>query len=484
MTNWNFNNSFAQLPEQLFSHVHPVAVKAPKKILLNSTLAKELDLDFSALSEEEIAALFSGNILPLGTEAIAQAYAGHQYGNFAMLGDGRAIVLGEHLTKNGQRVDIQLKGSGPTPYSRQGDGRAALGPMLREYLISEAMHALNIPTTRSLAVTATGEEVRRATLLPGAILTRVATSHIRVATFEYVATLNDANVLKRLTEHTIARHYPEIKDADNSSLELLKAVMQRQITLITHWMRVGFIHGVMNTDNMAISGETIDYGPCAFMNAYDPTTVFSSIDHYGRYAFGNQPKIAQWNLARFAETLLPLLHEEPKKALQLASDVINNFPLLYGKAWMAMMREKIGLFGEEKEDEILVHELLALMQTNQADYTNTFRELMKEVLPENKLFQEKDFLNWHLRWKARLSHSNESWVASVEMMRRNNPAIIPRNHKVEEVLEEASVNENLVPLENFLEVFSTPYDDNQSCVAAYQNPPVDGDEHYQTFCGT
>ncbi len=484
MIGWNFDNTYARLPEIMFSRVNPISVKAPKKILLNDQLVEILGLNFSSLSEKEIADLFSGNVIPEGAEPIAQAYAGHQYGHFTMLGDGRAIVLGEHITPGNQRVDLQFKGSGRTPYSRQGDGRAALGPMLREYLISEAMYALNIPTTRSLAVVTTGEEVLRETRLPGAILTRVASSHIRVATFEYAATLNDKNILQEMVKYTIRRHYLDIENAENPALELLKAVMHRQIDLIVHWMRVGFIHGVMNTDNMAISGETIDYGPCAFMNVYDPETVFSSIDRYGRYAFANQPRIAQWNLARFAETLLPLLHDEQEKSVQIATDIINSFPLLYQKKWETMMRKKLGLFGEEKEDKILIIDLLQWMQQNKADYTNTFLALMQETLPEDLLFKKESFLGWHQRWKTRLAGNKESWMSSINLMRMNNPAVIPRNHKVEEVLAEASVNSNLIPFNNFLEILSKPYENNQPHIAEYQTPPEKSDEDYQTFCGT
>lgn len=476
MNGWNFDNTYARLPERMFSRVNPVPVKSPKKVILNDELARELGLDFSKLSEKEMANLFAGNVLPEGAEPIAQAYAGHQYGHFTMLGDGRAIVLGEHLTPQNQRVDIQFKGSGRTPYSRQGDGRAALGPMLREYLISEAMHALNIPTTRSLAVVGTGEPVVRETLLPGAILTRVATSHIRVATFEYVATLNDLHLLKEMVKYTINRHYPELKESENPPLELLKAVMQGQIILVTHWMRVGFIHGVMNTDNMALSGETIDYGPCAFMNTFNPGTVFSSIDRYGRYAFGNQPKIAQWNLARFAETLLPLLHAVPEKSVQMATDIINSFPAFYQKEWLGMMRKKLGLLVEESEDESFVYDLLQLMLDNKADYTNTFQALMKEVLPEEELFKKEKFLVWYQRWKAR--------IPSVEVMQAHNPLVIPRNHTVEEVLKAASAHGNMEPFKKFMGILSRPYEDNQPDIALYQAPPEYGDEDYQTFCGT
>ncbi len=480
---WNFDNSYARLPETMFSHLSPVPVRAPKLILLNNKLAENLGLYFSNLSETEAAILFSGNALPIGAEPIAQAYAGHQYGNFTMLGDGRAIVLGEHITPDNKRVDIQLKGSGRTPYSRQGDGRAALGPMLREYVISEAMYALNIPTTRSLAVVTTGEEVFRNTSQPGAILTRVAASHIRVGTFEYIAMLDDVEILKKMVNYAIDRHYPHLKEVENPALELLKAVIEKQIILITHWMQVGFIHGVMNTDNMTISGETIDYGPCAFMDAYDPKTVFSSIDRHGRYAFGNQPEIAKWNLTRFAETLLPLLHESQEAAIQIAENVLSDFSENYRKHWLAMMRNKLGLFKQENEDEALINDLLFWIQENKADYTNTFRGLISKKFPVDNKFQDEKFKLWHQRWQARLSRNASSLEYSFELMRANNPAVIPRNHKVEEALKAASEAGDLTLLNRLLEVLSAPYEDLSADYADYQTPREPGCA-YKTFCGT
>lgn len=483
---WHFDNSYAQLPEIMFSRLNPVPVQAPKIVLLNNVLAQNLGLDFTHLSEYEKAALFSGNNLPSGAEPIAQAYAGHQYGNFVILGDGRAIVLGEHLTPNNERVDIQLKGSGQTPYSRRGDGRAALGPMLREYIISEAMHALGIPTTRSLAVVATGEAILRETSLPGAILTRVAVSHIRVGTFEYAAAQGYSEILKTMVNYAIHRHYPHLKDADNPALELLKAVMDTQITLITHWMRVGFIHGVMNTDNMTISGETIDYGPCAFMDTYDPQTVFSSIDAHGRYAFGNQPRIALWNLTRLAEVLLPLLHDVQAKAIAIAEETLGCFSVQYQQHWLAMMRKKLGLFEEEASDEILIDDLLLWMHENHADYTNTFRTLMMSMneLPSDSLFHVKQFQAWYQRWQTRRSRNIESLASSLTLMRANNPIIIPRNNKVEEALKAASVEKNLTPLHDLLNVLSKPYADEHSDLSAYQMPAESGQCAYKTFCGT
>lgn len=461
---WNFNNSYARLPEIMFSRLNPVPVCAPKLILLNKNLAKNLELNFSDLTEKELAALFSGNSLPKGADPIAQAYAAHQYGHFTVLGDGRAILLGEH-----NRFDIQLKGSGQTPYSRQGDGRAALSPMLREVIISEAMFALGIPTTRSLAVVATGENVYRGENLPGAILTRVAVSHIRIGTFEYIAMLNDIELLKTMVNYSIDRHYPHLKEVENPALELLKAVMEKQIILIIHWMRVGFVHGVMNTDNMTISGETIDYGPCAFMDAYDPATVFSSIDRHGRYAFGNQAKIAEWNLSRFAETLIPLLHESQEKAIEIVKEVLGNFSALYQKNYLSMMRNKLGLLGEEHEDEVLINDLLFWMQETKADFTNTFYSLMTGNFSRDE--------SWNQRWQARLS------AGSYELMRANNPAVIPRNHKVEEALKAASIDNDLTLFNRLLEILSKPYENNYQDLADYQSPAELGCG-YQTFCGT
>ncbi len=482
-TAWNFDNSYVRLPEKMFSHLSPVPVRSPSVILFNHILAANLGLDFSHLSKTGTAALLSGNVLPVGADPIAQAYAGHQYGHLTMLGDGRAIVLGEHITPDNQRVDIQLKGSGRTPYSRQGDGRAALSPMLREYIISEAMYALGIPTTRSLAVVATGEDVFRNTSQPGAILARVASSHIRVGTFEYIATLGNIEILKKMVNYTIDRHYPYLKEVKSPALELLKAVIEKQIVLITHWMRVGFIHGVMNTDNMTISGETIDYGPCAFMDAYDPKTVFSSIDRYGRYAFGNQPEIAQWNLTRFAEALLPLLHESQETAIQIVEDVLGDFPASYQKHWSAMMRNKLGLFKQENEDDRLINDLLFWMQENKADYTNTFRALISKNLPVGKVFQDEKFKLWHQRWQARLSRNACALESSFQLMRANNPAVMPRNHKVEEALKAASEKGDLTLLNRLLDILSKPYEDFRSDDMSYQTP-LDAGCVYKTFCGT
>ena len=428
---WNFDNSYTLLPKQLISKVLPTTVKNPNIIIINHSLAQQLGLNFSSLNNNQLARLFTGNDIPEGSDPLAQAYAGHQFGHLVILGDGRAIVLGEHITPTNQRYDIQFKGSGRTPYSRGGDGKAALGPMLREYIISEAMYHLNIKTTRSLAVATTGENVMRETVLPGAILTRVAESHIRVGTFEYVAIKQDIQTLKKLLQYSIERHYPEIKDLDKQAPEFLKLVLEKQIDLITDWMRVGFIHGVMNTDNMAISGESIDFGPCAFMDYYNPKTVFSSIDHHGRYAFGNQPSIAQWNLARLADAILPLLDEDQNKAIEVGEGIIHSFKEKYEKKFHKMMKKKLGLITDEADDVILIQELLDTMEKNNLDYTNTFRDLM------NNKINNETLKNFHAKWKIRIDKQNRSHEEVLTLMRNANPVVIPRNHKVEESLKEA-----------------------------------------------
>jgi len=479
---WHFDNTYSRLPKVMSSQLNPIPVKNPKLTIFNHDFSKELGLDFSSLNNNQIASIFSGNLLPKESKCIAQAYAGHQFGYFTMLGDGRAILIGEHLSKNNKRFDIQFKGSGKTPYSRNADGRAALGPMLREYIISEAMHSLGIPTTRSLAVVKTGENVIRETPLPGAILTRVAASHIRVGTFQYVTATEDEKNLKTLFDYTIDRHYPKIKDSKTPAIDLLKIVMEKQTKLVVDWMRVGFIHGVMNTDNMAISGETIDYGPCAFMDAYDPETVFSSIDHNGRYAYFNQPGITKWNLARFAETLLPLIDKNKDKAIKIATEIINNFDEIYKKNWLEMMRKKLGLIGEKNNDEKLINNLLSLLHEQKADYTNTFCSLMNEDVQNDKIFNNKEFIDWHQKWKECLAKNNNSTEESLKLMRSVNPIVIPRNHKVEEVLEAAN-KDDLNPFHDFLKVLEKPYE-NQIKNNNYQSPAPPSEKKYQTFCGT
>ena len=466
----------------MLSRLIPIPVKAPEVFIFNHSLSREMGLDFSNISSEDLALIFSGNLLPKGSDAIAQAYAGHQFGHFTMLGDGRAIVVGEHISKNNKRFDIQFKGSGKTPYSRNADGRAALGPMLREYIISEAMHNLGISTTRSLAVVKTGEAVMRETPLQGAILTRVASSHIRVGTFQFTLISKDKNDLKTFFDYTVERHYPHIKDSKTPAIDLLKIVMKKQIQLITDWMRVGFIHGVMNTDNMTISGETIDYGPCAFMDTYDPETVFSSIDYHGRYAYFNQPSIARWNLERFAESLIPLIDDNKDKAIEMATEVINTFAEKYKKSWFEMMHKKLGLLGDNSKDENLIIDLLSWMHQNKADYTNTFCFLMNENIQENKIYKNQGFISWKKQWLERLKLQNNSPEKSLKLMRSANPLVIPRNHKVEEVLKEAN-NGDLNPFINFLKVLEKPYE-KQTKTNNYQFPAPSSEKKYQTFCGT
>ena len=478
---WRFDNTYVHLPKIMLSKLTPVPVKSPKLVVLNDEYSKELGLNFSIINNDSIASLFAGNFLPEGSEPIAQAYAGHQFGYFTMLGDGRAILIGEHLAKNNKRVDIQFKGSGITPYSRNADGRAALGPMLREYIISEAMHGLKIPTSRSLAVVETGEKVMRETLLPGAILTRVASSHIRVGTFQYTAMRNDTKILKELLTYTIKRHYPELKNNKNPALALLKVVIEKQIELVMNWMRVGFIHGVMNTDNMTISGETIDYGPCAFMDTYDPKTVFSSIDHHGRYAYGNQPDITNWNLLRFAETLIPLINKKEDKAVEIIKDTFNKFTKVYKESWLNMMRKKLGLFGEKNKDENLINQLLSWMSQNNADYTNTFCYLMKEDFVKDKSFQNSSFKKWYKEWRNRIKQNKKPDNLSLNLMRFTNPLVIPRNHKVEETLDAANKND-LTPLHNLLKVLKKPYE--RPKIKEYQITPPTSGKMYKTFCGT
>ena len=479
---FNFNNTYINLPKAFYTELSPVPVRKPEMVTFNAPLASDMGLDFSGISTDAKAALFGGNNMPKGAEPLAQAYAGHQFGHFTMLGDGRAIVWGEHITPSGQRLDIQFKGSGPTPYSRGADGRAVLGPMLREYITSEAMHALNIPTTRSLAVVTNGEKVYRETGLPGAILTRIASSHIRVGTFEYAALQQDKGTIQKLVNYTIDRHYPWIKEEHNKTLSLLKAVIEKQADLITHWMRVGFIHGVMNTDNVTLSGETIDYGPCAFMDAYNPRTVFSSIDHMGRYAYANQPNIAQWNLARLAETMLPLLDDEIENAADTIEEVVNGFGALYKDKWLSMMRAKLGLFGARAEDESLITDLLGWMQRVGADYTNTFQHLTEEKPPQGEPYNDRAFKEWYTHWQAQLAKNTKPLKSSLSLMRANNPAVIPRNHKVEQVLD-AATNGDLKPLKNLLTALQEPYK-NRSDLKPYQSPPEPEDRVYQTFCGT
>ena len=478
--NWNFDNTYSRLPDPFREKINPVKVKNPELVMLNKSLAEDLNLDFSGLDQAKLSALFSGNELPNNSRSIAQAYAGHQFGHFTMLGDGRAVLIGEHISKSNHRYDIQFKGSGKTAFSRNGDGRAALGPMLREYIISESMHFLNIPTTRSLAVAKTGEKVIRETQLEGAILTRVASSHIRVGTFQYIAARNKKGELEMLFEYVIKRHYPEIESSKNQALDLLNVVLNKQIELVVNWMRVGFIHGVMNTDNMSIAGETIDYGPCAFMDIYDPKTVFSSIDKLGRYAYCNQPIITKWNLSRFAECLIPLIDGDQDKAIKLATEVIDTFEKKYEEKWLGMMRSKIGLTDEDEKDKFLILDLLTWMHKNKVDYTNTFCHLMNFQTQNDIVYENNEFSDWKKRWQERLSQ-NSSSEKYINLMRSVNPIVIPRNQIVEDALKKANQG-NFEPINNFLKILSSPYTD-QKHITEYQIPSQ-SDENYQTFCGT
>lgn len=477
---WNLDNSYASLPKAFFTSLPTNPVKSPKLIVFNDKLASSLGLNPQAVQQEDGVAELAGNRIPEGASPLAQAYAGHQFGHFNMLGDGRALLLGEQINPEGKRFDIQLKGSGRTPYSRGGDGRAALGPMLREYIISEAMVGLGIPTTRSLAVVTTGESIVRETELPGAILTRIASSHLRVGTFQYAAQLCTREELRELADYTIERHYPDIQSDENPYLSFLREVIKRQAALIAKWQLVGFIHGVMNTDNMTISGETIDYGPCAFMDSYDPATVFSSIDTQGRYAYGNQPYMAGWNLARFAESLLSLLDENQEVAIEMAQNEIAEFNRLYQNHWLKGMRAKLGILDDAEDDLSLIGELLEMMQKSQADYTNTFRALTIDKLEQEKLFETEAFTGWYKVWKQRISTQEEA--STREMMRKSNPAIIPRNHLVEEALEAAVKREDYSVMEELLQALSNPYDEQQEI--KFCSIPSPSTSPYRTYCGT
>jgi len=478
---WCFDNTYYKLSDIFKEDIKPIPVKKPELVLLNKVLAESLNLNFSNLDNQKLSELFSGNSLPEGSNSVAQAYAGHQFGHFTMLGDGRAVLIGEHLSKDNKRYDIQFKGSGKTAFSRNGDGRAALGPMLREYIISEAMNGLGIPTTRSLAVVKTGEDVIRETSQPGAILTRIASSHIRVGTFQYIAARQKKDEIEVLLNYVIDRHYPDIKNSKNKAAELLSIVLEKQINLVVNWMRVGFIHGVMNTDNMSISGETIDYGPCAFMDTYDPKTVFSSIDQMGRYAYFNQPVITKWNLSRFAECLIPLIDKNQEKAIELATEIINSFEKKYEEKWLNMMRDKLGLFGMDEKDKFLILDLLTWMHQKKIDYTNIFCHLMNENIKEDKDYEDEDFKNWKKRWNERLKTNNNTPEKSLKLMRSANPIVIPRNHKVEEVLEAAEKN-NFKPITRLVEILKDPYS-QQKNIINYQIPS-NSEKKYQTFCGT
>jgi len=470
---WNLEHTYAGLPKIFYRNQKPTPAPAPQMVIFNQALAVMLGLDAEKLKNAP--GIFAGTIIPHNAKPISQAYAGYQFGHFNMLGDGRAVLLGEQITPDGRRFDIQLKGSGRTPFSRGGDGYAALLPMLREYIISEAMFALGIPTTRSLAVVLTGKDVIREKVLPGAVLTRVASSHIRVGTFNYISTFGTPEDICALADYTIRRHFPALK---NRYVLLLREVARLQAALIAKWQLVGFIHGVMNTDNMAICGETIDFGPCAFMDTYDPDTVFSSIDTEGRYAYKNQPAMGAWNLARFAESLLPLLHDNKESAIEQANREIAYYWECYNANWTDGMRAKLGIMDEKQDDTAIIAELLSLMETHKLDYTNTFRALSFPVKENSPLLKVPTFDIWLQKWQARMGRQPQSENA-LDIMKKHNPAIIPRNHRVEEALTAAARGDFFV-MHNLLAALSKPYEDSET----YAQPPTPTHCKYKTFCGT
>ena len=475
---WNLQNSYTQISDKLFSELKPDAVTNPSTVIVNNELAEKLGLNLKGISEEDLSNLFSGNSLPHGSKPFAQAYAGHQFGQFTILGDGRAHIVGEQVTPDGEIFDIQYKGSGRTPYSRGGDGKAALGPMLREYLISEAMYYLGIPTTRSLAVVETGEKVYREVPLKGSILTRVASSHIRIGTFQFLAAHKDYEGMKSLLDFSIKRHFSNLKFSENLAIEFIKAVMQKQINLIVEWMRVGFIHGVMNTDNSTISGETIDYGPCAFMDHYDANTVFSSIDTQGRYSFANQPSIIQWNLVRLAECLLPLIDKDEKRSIEIAQNLINTFSSLFKDKWLQMMKKKLGIKDQSEDDEELINNLIKWMQQKKPDFTNTFCNLMNYDHADDKEFEDDEFNNWKREWKKRVESKEY-----LDVMMSCNPILIPRNYLVEEALSEAETDGKFDKFNELNEIISSPYQLKKVNIK-YLETPSKTNIPYKTFCGT
>jgi uncharacterized protein YdiU (UPF0061 family) len=477
---FNFDNTYHTLAPEMFSESKPTPVQSPQLVLFNNALATELDIEFIDKNTKTLAALLSGNIIADGAACLAQAYGGHQFGHFNMLGDGRAILIGEQVTAAGLRFDIQLKGSGITPYSRRGDGRATLSAMLREYLISEAMYALNIPTSRSLAVVATGEAVYREQVQQGAVLTRVAASHIRVGTFEYVSRFCTSQTLRDFTNYVVKRHFPEILLDENLAISLLTKVLDKQIDLIVNWMRVGFIHGVMNTDNMTISGETIDYGPCAFINAYNPSTVFSSIDKGGRYAFGNQPTMALWNLTRLAECLLPLIDSDTNMAIKKAEAVLNTFQSIFEERYMTMLVQKIGITNVQDSDRQMIATLLNWMFINKTDYTNTFVRLMYPNFISDNAYQQSDFLNWEKAWKERMV-SEDNWL---QTMQQTNPIYIPRNHRVEAALQQVTETGTMSTFNALVNRLSEPYSTTNPDFELMAPPAFSDDACYKTYCGT
>lgn len=475
---WQFENSYIeQLPEQFYSLQKPEPAEYPEIVYFNDELAKSLGIDQITEDRSVVKQILSGSQVPEGTQSIAQAYAGHQFGNFTMLGDGRAVLLGE-LIADGKRYDLQLKGSGHTKFSRRGDGRATLASMLREYLMSESMYHLGISTTRSLAVVKTGLPVYRETVNDGAVLTRVASSHIRVGTFEYARFFAEPEHLSVFTDYVIARHYPDLAGTDDKVLKFFSAVMERQIDLIVNWMRVGFIHGVMNTDNMSIAGETIDYGPCAFMNAYHPDTVFSSIDQNSRYAFKNQPRIAHWNLSVLANALLPLIDEKQEAAVEKVTKILDDFPAQFSGKNLEMMRNKLGIVHADESDQSLIGDLLPLLANNQIDFTNFFTELRNDQVSSKSLIENDQFTEWKQRWYA--AHTrNEDQMEGLKLMAQHNPVVIPRNHLVENALDSA-VNGDYSAIDALLIDMKSAYRDTREM----QLVPAGFDQRYQTFCGT
>lgn len=486
---FSFDNSYARLPQTFHRPARPAAARAPKLIRFNQALAAELGLDLDGADDERLAQLLGGQVIPVGAEPLAQAYAGHQFGHFnPQLGDGRALLLGEVIDRDGNRRDIQLKGSGPTAFSRNGDGMAALGPVLREYIVSEAFAALGVPATRALAAVATGEQVARETLLPGAVFTRVAASHIRVGTFQFFAAQGDEDAIQTLADHVIDRHYPSARETENPYLAMLTMIAERQARLIARWLSIGFIHGVMNTDNMAISGETIDFGPCAFLDEYDPRKVFSSIDQRGRYAYANQPGIGQWNIARLAECLLPLLDADEEKAIDAANGVLKAFGDVFQDAWLDLFKAKLGLAGEGPDDRMLITDFLELMHQGEADFTLTFRTLSKvaggaavETLLDLFTVPPAGLSDWLTRWRARIGDDRTAAERQAQM-EATNPALIARNHRIEEAIA-AAVYGDFSFFHRLVEALSTPYAEDPD-TADLRVPPTPDERVTRTFCGT
>ena len=481
-TGFNFDNSYINLPKGFYSYVDLKPVKSPSLIILNENLSDSLGLNKDFLKSKEGIYILSGNASAENGAYISQAYAGHQFGTFTMLGDGRALLIGEQITPSGDRFDIQLKGSGITPYSRNGDGRAVLGPMLREYIVSEAMHGLKIPTTRSLSVVSTGEDVYREKIEQGAILTRVAASHIRFGTFEYTSYMLGPDKLKALADYTINRHFSFIENNENKYVDFINEVMRRQIKLVAKWQSVGFIHGVLNTDNMSICGETIDYGPCAFMDVYDPDTVFSSIDTHGRYSYKNQSFIINWNLCRLAEALLPLIDDDENKAIEIMQNNLDKFTELFTSEIISNMSSKIGIFSPTEDDIPLLNELLSMMKKYKQDFTNTFISLTFGDFPKNEMFSSDEFVNWHKKWQARISSQEKSKDEIFNLMKNSNPAVIPRNYRVEEAISAAEKGDFSV-MNNLLKALSNPYEHSEF-QKEYAKLPAPSQCVYKTYCGT